>query len=100
MKITLSIAALAALTLVAYAQTGAQPKTVAPAEAKPPVPRKAENIGIQVGQEKYLWLSEYSGKTCIVAFILTTCPHCQFTTGVLNHIAKDYAGKDVQILAT
>ena len=70
------------------------------ADPKPVLPRKAENIGIQVGPEKYLWLTDYTGKTLIVACILTTCPHCQFTTGVLNHIAKDYAGKDVQILAT
>jgi hypothetical protein len=93
-KKTLLLSVLAAFSWVAPAQTGSQ------ADVKPQVPRKAENIGIQIAPEKYLWLSEYSGKTCIVACILTTCPHCQFTTGVLNRIAKDYAGKDVQVLAT
>jgi thiol-disulfide isomerase/thioredoxin len=68
--------------------------------AEPPIPRPAENIAIQVAPEKYLWLSEHSGQTCILAFILTTCPHCQFTTGVLSHIAKDYAGKNVWIAAS
>jgi thiol-disulfide isomerase/thioredoxin len=91
MKSTLWFLVLAAGICGLYAQDG---------DPKPAVPRKMENIGIQIGPDKYIWLSEYSGKTLIVATILTTCPHCQFTTGVLNHIAKDYAGKDVQILAT
>jgi thiol-disulfide isomerase/thioredoxin len=67
---------------------------------EPVVRRKAENIGIQTGPEKYLWVSDYTGKTCIFAFILTTCPHCQFTIGLLNRIQKDYAGKDVQVIAS
>lgn len=67
---------------------------------EPAIPRKAFDIGIQTGQDKYLWLSQYRGKTCVLAFISTSCPHCQFTVGVLNKIAKDYAGKDVQILAS
>ena len=100
MKRTLLIPALAALFSVAWLQAVAPAQAAPPTDAKPSVPRKAENLGIQTAPEKYLWLSDYSGKTCIIAFILTTCPHCQFTTGVLNHIAKDYAGKDVQILAT
>ncbi|MDE3194834.1 MAG: TlpA family protein disulfide reductase [Acidobacteriota bacterium] len=66
----------------------------------PAVPRKATDIGIQVDQGKYIWLSQYSGKTRLVAFLSTTCPHCQFTVGVLNKIAKDYEGKDVQFLAS
>src|ERR1700730_14969128 len=67
---------------------------------EPAVPRKASDIGIQIGTDKYLWLSENSGKTCIVAFILTTCPHCQFTVGLLNKIQKDYADKGVQVMAS
>jgi hypothetical protein len=65
---------------------------------EPKVPRPATDIGIQIGPEKYIWLSQYSGKTCILAFILTTCPHCQFTTGILNRIQKDYAGRGVQVI--
>src|ERR1044071_4457959 len=64
----------------------------------PKVPRPAPDIGNRVGPEKYIWLSQYSGKTCILAFILTTCPHCQFTTGILNRIQKDYAGRGVQVI--
>src|SRR3954454_10778712 len=68
--------------------------------AEPQVPRPAQPLGIQVGPEKYVWLSEYSGKTCVVFFLLTSCPHCQFTTGVLNRIQKDYEGQGVQVIAS
>ena len=67
---------------------------------QPQVPRKAPELAIQTAPDKYFWLSQYSGKTCIVAVILTSCPHCQFTTGVLNRIQKDYAARNVQVLAT
>jgi hypothetical protein len=67
---------------------------------QPHVPRKASDIGIQTGTDKYVWLSEQSGRTCVLAFILTTCPHCQFTVGLLNKIQKDYADKGVVVLAT
>jgi glutaredoxin len=85
MKTTLLFLALAALPVFAQ---------------EPQVPRKADNIGIQTAPEKYVWLNDYSGKTCILAFILTSCPHCQFTVGLLNHIRKDYPEKDVAILAS
>ena len=85
MKRALAVLSLAALTLCAQ---------------QPPVPRKAFDIGIQTGTDKYLWLSEQSGKTVVVAFILTTCPHCQFTVGLLSKIQKDYADKGVLVMAT
>jgi hypothetical protein len=33
-----------------------------------------------------------------LAFILTTCPHCQFTTGILTKLEKEYAPKGVVFL--
>ena len=85
MKSTLLTLALAALPLFAQ---------------EPQVPRKADNIAIQMAPGKYVWLSDYSGKTCILAFILTSCPHCQFTVGLLNHIRKDYPEKDAAVIAS
>ncbi|HVW84739.1 MAG TPA: TlpA disulfide reductase family protein [Bryobacteraceae bacterium] len=67
---------------------------------QPTVPRKAPDYAFQTAPEKYVWLSEYSGKTRIVAFILTGCVHCQFTTGVLNRIQKEYASRNVQVIAS
>lgn len=62
------------------------------------VPRKAPDYAIQTGPGKYIWLSEFSGKTVVLAFILTTCPHCQFTTGILTKLEKEYAPKGVVFL--
>jgi len=68
--------------------------------AQPPVPRKAPELAIQTGPEKFMWLSQAEGKTVVVAVIMTTCPHCQYTTGILSKIQKDYAAKGVQVMAT
>ncbi|MES1261378.1 MAG: TlpA disulfide reductase family protein [Acidobacteriota bacterium] len=89
-KLSLMNRALLALALVALSMTAQEPR----------IPRKASDIGIQTGTDKYLWLSEQSGKTCVLAFILTTCPHCQFTVGLLNKIQKDYADKSVIVMAS
>lgn len=62
------------------------------------LPRKAPDFAVQLGPDKYTWLSEYEGKTIVLAFILTTCPHCQFTTGVLNKLEKEYGPKGVVFL--
>jgi thiol-disulfide isomerase/thioredoxin len=43
-------------------------------------------------------LSQYRGKIVALAFILTTCPHCQALTGTLIPIAKEYAPKGVQFV--
>ena len=36
-----------------------------------------------------LHLSQYKGKVVVMAFILTTCSHCQRTTGYLNKLQKE-----------
>jgi peroxiredoxin len=45
-----------------------------------------------------LKLSQYKGKVVALAFIYTTCPHCQHLTTSLNQVAKDYAARGVQVL--
>ena len=45
-----------------------------------------------------LQLSQYRGKVVVLAFIYTSCSHCQQLTTELNPIARDYPGKDVQFL--
>jgi len=44
-------------------------------------------------------LAQYRGKIVALAFIHTTCPHCQHLTQLLNPIAHDYAPRGVQVLA-
>jgi len=44
-------------------------------------------------------LSQYAGKVVVLAFISTTCPHCQRTSQVLSAIQGEYGPRGVQILA-
>ncbi len=43
-------------------------------------------------------VSQYRGKIVALAFIDTTCPHCQDLTTTLKGIAQDYAGRGVVVL--
>src|SRR5215469_3385609 len=43
-------------------------------------------------------LSQFKGKVVALAFIDTTCPHCQALTTMLNSISKQYADKPVQFV--
>jgi hypothetical protein len=43
-------------------------------------------------------LTQYRGKIVALAFIHTTCPHCQELTRTLIPIARDYAPRGVQVL--
>jgi hypothetical protein len=45
-----------------------------------------------------LHLSQYRGKVVALAFIYTTCSHCQQLTTELNLMARDYAARGVQFL--
>lgn len=42
--------------------------------------------------------AQYRGKVVAVAFIFTTCPHCQDLTRVLMPIAREYSARGVQFL--
>jgi peroxiredoxin len=65
---------------------------------KSTVPRKADEFVIQNPDGKQQLLSTYKGKTIVMAFMFTTCPHCQKTAQLLTQIQKEYADKGVQIL--
>ena len=62
------------------------------------VPRKAPEFVFQMVDGPQQLLSMYKGKTIAVAFMYTTCPHCQKTAQVLAQVQKEYAGKGVQVL--
>src|SRR6185312_11059620 len=66
----------------------------------PQIPRKAEAFRIQTAPDKYIFLNQYAGKTVILAFLLTDCDHCQFTTGILSRIQQDYADRGVVVVAS
>ena len=63
------------------------------------VPRPAGEFAIKMPNGQITLLSQYAGKVVVLAFISTTCPHCQHTTQVLSAIQNEYAQRGVQILA-
>src|SRR5580704_17524660 len=63
------------------------------------VPRPAGEFAIKMPNGQITLLSQYAGKVVVLAFISTTCPHCQHTTQVLSAIQNEYASRGVQVLA-
>src|SRR5580704_8417164 len=67
--------------------------------AQPPMPRKAPELTIVEPPSKETLLSSYRGKVVLLAFIYTTCPHCQAECGVLNKLQAELGPKGFQALA-
>jgi len=63
------------------------------------LPRKCPELALHMADGKSIPLTQYKGKVVAIAFISTTCPHCQNYVQTLSAIQKDYAPKGVQILA-
>jgi len=62
------------------------------------VPRPAPAFTINRVGETPITLKQYQGKVVMVAFIFTTCPHCQALTRELAPMYREYAPKGVQFL--
>src|SRR3954452_23587754 len=62
------------------------------------IPRKALEFTINLNGGKKIQLSEYRGKGVVLGFILTTCSHCQATTGLLTRLQAEYGPKGLQVL--
>jgi len=83
--------ALTALTLMSVAMPFARAANL---------PRPSPDFGINVGQGKQLRISQYKGKTVVVAFILTYCSHCQKAVQVLSKMQQEYGPRGLQVLAS
>jgi cytochrome oxidase Cu insertion factor (SCO1/SenC/PrrC family) len=62
------------------------------------LPRSAPPFTIMRAGAPPIQLSQYHGKLVVLAFIHTTCPHCQALTGTLAPIVRDYTPKNVQFI--
>ena len=82
---------IAALTLLAMAIASARAANL---------PRPSPDFAINLGQGKQVRISQYKGKTVVVAFILTTCPHCQKAIGILSKAQREYGARGLQVLAS
>ena len=62
------------------------------------LPRKSPALSIGLSDGKQLSINSYKGKVVVLAFILTTCPHCQHTTGLLKDLQAALSGRGVQFV--
>src|SRR5436309_10730310 len=64
------------------------------------IPRPAPELAINFGPvAKQVHLSEYRGKTVVLAFILTYCSHCQAVIRGLIKDQQELGPKGLQVLA-
>jgi glutathione peroxidase-family protein len=64
------------------------------------VPRPSPDFAVNLIGGQQVQLSQYKGKVRALAFILTTCPHCQKTVGILSTMQKEYGPRGLQVLAS
>src|SRR4051812_39301547 len=62
------------------------------------IPRPSPPLTILRDGAPPIQLSQFRGKIVALAFIQTSCSHCQNFTTILNVLAKDYAPRGVQFL--
>ncbi len=62
------------------------------------IPRPAPDMVVHLNGGKDLHVSQYKGKPLVLAFILTTCPHCQKTVGFLGKAHSEFAARGLQIV--
>ncbi len=73
--------------------------TIAPALAIPPVPRPAGEFVIPMPDGTQKLLSSFRGKVVCLAFVYTTCPHCQHASQVLTKLYQEYGSRGFQPVA-
>ena len=79
--------ALAGVSLAAVLACGAE------------VPRPSLDFTVDFPNAKPLQISQYRGKVIVLAFILTTCPHCQKTVGFLSTLQNEFGSRGFQVVA-
>lgn len=62
------------------------------------VPRPAPDLTILFPDGHTTRVADYHGKVVALAFISTTCPHCQHTTEVLTRLQKKFGPRGFQVL--
>ncbi len=63
-----------------------------------PILRKAPELAFNVPGQGQKLLSQYRGKVVALEFILTTCPHCQAASKIMNGLQARYGARGFQAL--
>jgi peroxiredoxin len=64
-----------------------------------PLPRPSPNFAIHLTPSGQVSPTQYKGKVVVLAFISTSCPHCQHTTQVLSGLQREFGPRGLQVLA-
>ena len=67
-------------------------------QAAAPVPRPSKEFTIILPSGKQTLLSSYRGKVVMVAFMFTTCPHCQALSKVITKLQGELGPRGFQAL--
>lgn len=62
------------------------------------IPRQSPDFAIELPNGKTIKVSDYKGKVLCLGLILTTCPHCQKTTQLLEGLYPELAPKGLAIV--
>lgn len=54
------------------------------------VPRKMGEFGFELPNGKLALLSQYKGKTILLSFFSSTCPHCQTASKFIEKMSKEF----------
>lgn len=60
--------------------------------------RKSPELAFTIPGQGQKLLSQYRGKVVALEFILTTCPHCQAASKVMDKMQAHYGGQGLQVL--
>jgi peroxiredoxin len=63
------------------------------------VPRPAHEFVIR-GPGGEALLSQFRGKVVLLAFIFTSCPHCQHSVGIMSGLQNEYGSRGFQALGS
>jgi thiol-disulfide isomerase/thioredoxin len=66
--------------------------------AMPPLPRKSPEFTITEGPAHDELLSKYRGKVVVLAFVHTTCIHCQQYSAMVNVLQRDLGPRGFQAI--
>ena len=69
-----------------------------PAASANEIPRPSPAFTILMNGGAPIQVAGYKGKTVVVVFLLTTCPHCQKTVGILSKLQNEYGPRGLQVL--
>lgn len=72
----------------------------APAVRAINLPRQSPEFNISLSNGQQVRLSQYKGKVVVLAFILTSCIHCQAIVGYLSQDQHTYGPRGLQVLVS